>query len=188
MTALPELRLGIFNVWMFLLVYAGGFLLALAAFSKDEKARLFADPKLSLRGIKRVLLHIGQLVALTFVIIMVLTPITRAFGLMAVGLGVFLLGYCTVLVSLRYFRRAAEGQPATDGPYRVSRNPQWVGLFLVLLGAAITSGAWLMIVMVLVVGCIYHLQILEEEKACTAMYGGAYIRYLRQVPRYFLSF
>jgi protein-S-isoprenylcysteine O-methyltransferase Ste14 len=63
-----------------------------------------------------------------------------------------------------------------------------VGLFLVLLGAAILSGAWLMIVMVLVVALIYHLQILEEEKACSSLYGESYLRYLRQVPRYFYWF
>jgi len=188
MSALPELHLGILNGWILLLAYAAGFLIALAAFSKDEKARLFADPKLTLQGIKRVLLHTGQLVAVAFIAIMVFTPITRSFGLMAAGLTVYVLGYCMVIVSLRYFRRSRLGHPVTDGPYRVSRNPQWVGLFLILLGAAIMSGAWLMIVMVLVVGCIYHLQILEEEKACATLYGEAYARYLRQVPRYFHSF
>ena len=188
MRALPELELGIFNGWIFLVAYAGGLLLALAAFSKDDRARLFADPKVHVRGIKRVVLHMGQLVAITFIVMMVFTPITHAAGLLVVGAGVYGLGYGTVLIALRYFKRATADQPATDGPYRLSRNPQWVGLFLVLLGSAITSGGWLMIVMVLVVGCIYHLQILEEEKACSTLYGEAYRRYLRQVPRYLLWF
>ena len=45
-----------------------------------------------------------------------------------------------------------------------------------------------MIVMVLMVGSIYHIQILEEEKACSALYGQAYQEYMLRVPRYFLYF
>jgi protein-S-isoprenylcysteine O-methyltransferase Ste14 len=54
------------------------------------------------------------------------------------------------------------------------------------MGTAILSAAWLPFVMVLVVGCIYHLQILEEENACASLYGADYINYLHRVPRYFL--
>ena len=78
MTAIPHLEPGISNGWILLLVYAVGFLLALAPFSKDDMARLFADPKLKLRGIKRAILHIGQLVAVTFIVIMVFASITHA--------------------------------------------------------------------------------------------------------------
>ena len=186
MTALPPFELGVSNGWILLVAYGIGLLLALVPFSKDDRLRLFADPKVHLRGLKRIALHIGQFVAVGFIVLMLFTPITHAPGLVLVGTSIYVLGYSTVLIALRYFRRATVGHPATHGPYRVSRNPQWVGLFLVLLGAAITSGAWLMVVMVLLVGCVYHIQILEEEKACSTLYGEPYLKYLRQVPRYFL--
>jgi protein-S-isoprenylcysteine O-methyltransferase Ste14 len=187
-TLLPELKLGILNGWIFLVTYGGGLLIALATFSKDEKARVFADPKQHLRGFKRVALHFGQLVAITFIVLMVFTPITYTIGLLVVGVGVYILGYGMVMIALQYFKQETDDRPVVDGPYRFSRNPQWVGLFLVLLGSAIASGAWLLILMVLVVGVIYHLQILEEEKACKALYGEAYQRYLGQVARYFVWF
>ena len=188
MTLLPELKLGVLNGWIFLAAYAGGFLIMLATFSKDEKARLFVDPKLHLRGLKRVVLHFGQVVAVTFIALMVFTPITYVTSLLVLGVGVFMLGFLTVLVAMQYFKRATEDQPVIDGPYRISRNPQWVGLFLVLLGSAITTGTWLLILMVLVVGVVYHLQILEEENACKALYGESYQRYLSQVARYSVWF
>jgi protein-S-isoprenylcysteine O-methyltransferase Ste14 len=186
MTALPSLQLAVSNVWLLLVAYGIGFLLALRPFSKAEKVRLFADPKKPLRGIKRVTLHFGQFVAFAFIVLMVFTPVTRKVGPLLLGIAIYVGGYFTVVVALRYFRLANEGQPAKDGPYRVSRNPQWVGLFLVLMGTAILSAAWLPFVMVLVVGCIYHLQILEEENACASLYGADYINYLHRVPRYFL--
>ena len=188
MTAFPSFHLGVANVWLLLLAYGIGLLLALVPFSKPEKERLFADPKAHVHGVKRIALLMGQLLAVTFVLLMIFTPITHARAPILVGALVYSLGYATVLIALRYFRRAPEGWPAAEGPYRVSRNPQWVGLFMVLLGAAITSATWLMIAIVLVIGCVYHLQVLEEEKACSALYGEPYVKYLHQVPRYFLVF
>jgi protein-S-isoprenylcysteine O-methyltransferase Ste14 len=186
MTALPSLQLAISNAWLVLVAYGIGFLLALRRFSKGERERLFADPKKPLRGIKRATLHFGQLVAFAFIVLMVFTPITRKFWPLILGIAIYVVGYFTVVVALRYFRFANEGQPAKDGPYRVSRNPQWLGLFLVLMGTAILSAAWLPIAMVLLVGIIYHIQILEEERACATLYGEDYINYLHQVPRYLL--
>jgi protein-S-isoprenylcysteine O-methyltransferase Ste14 len=186
MPALPPLEPALSNAWLFLIAYALGLVLALSRFSTDDRERVFADPKTQLHGIKRLALHLGQLVAIAFILLMVFTPITHSLGLLASGSAIYLLGTSTVIVALRSFRLEVKGKPAKHGLYRVSRNPQWVGLFLVLIGTAIVSGAWLPIAMVVLVGCIYHLQILEEERACASIYGEEYLLYLGQVPRYFL--
>jgi protein-S-isoprenylcysteine O-methyltransferase Ste14 len=88
--------------------------------------------------------------------------------------------------ALYYFRKTPVGQPVVKGPYRMSRNPQWLGLFLVLLGSAIAVGIWLYIGLVVLVGIIYHKQILDEEKACIKKYGESYHEYMERIPRYFL--
>ncbi|TFH32591.1 MAG: phospholipid methyltransferase, partial [Anaerolineales bacterium] len=66
------------------------------------------------------------------------------------------------------------------------RNPQWVGLFSVLLGLAISCGSWLLVLAVCVVGASYHIQIVEEEKLCLAKFGQPYDEYLQRVARYLL--
>jgi protein-S-isoprenylcysteine O-methyltransferase Ste14 len=88
--------------------------------------------------------------------------------------------------ALHYFRITPLRQPVVRGPYRISRNPQWLGLFLVLLGSAIATGIWLYIGMVIIVGFIYHIQILDEEAACIEKYGDSYREYIKRIPRYFL--
>ena len=93
-----------------------------------------------------------------------------------------------VIISLLYFNIATDDQPVTGGPYKFSRNPQWVGLFLLLLGSALTSASWLLLAIVLVVGAIYHIQILAEEQACLEMYEDSYLKYKEEVPRYFYFF
>jgi protein-S-isoprenylcysteine O-methyltransferase Ste14 len=60
-----------------------------------------------------------------------------------------------------------------------------VGLVLVLVGAAITSGVWLYLGIIALVAAIYHLQILAEERLCLAQYGDRYRAYMAKVPRYF---
>jgi protein-S-isoprenylcysteine O-methyltransferase Ste14 len=42
--------------------------------------------------------------------------------------------------------------------------------------------------MVIIVGFIYHIQILDEEAACIKKYGESYRIYMKQIPRYILFF
>ena len=188
MRLLPDFELGFGNGWVLLGVYAVGFLLAVAALSKEDRARLFADPKAQLRGVRRSLLTIGQLVAVASIVLMVISPLAGIAIPLYLGLVMYGTGYGIVIVSLVYFKRATYDRPVTAGPYRLSRNPQWVGLFLVLAGSAVACGSWLLIGMVAIVAVVYHIQILEEERACTDLYGESYLRYVRKVPRYFLFF
>jgi protein-S-isoprenylcysteine O-methyltransferase Ste14 len=187
MQFLPRLSLGLANHWILLTIYAASLMIAVATLGKDKRKWLFADPKEQLRGVKKLLLRIGQAIALLVIVLEALTPLLRAPGyLTGIGLGLFLAGTSFVVVSIYYFGRAANGQPATVGPYRFSRNPQWVGLFAALLGIAVSCWSWLLVLMVGAVGAIYHIQILEEERACQAEFGQRYEEYMQVVPRYLL--
>ena len=104
------------------------------------------------------------------------------------GAVVYAIGYVFVMSALYFFRKAPIGQPVVNGPYSKSRNPQWVGLFLVFIGSAFATGVWLYITMIIVVGFIYHIQILDEEEVCLKRYGKPYRAYMERVPRYFLFF
>ena len=95
-------------------------------------------------------------------------------------------GYGCVVAAWHTFRRTPADQAVVAGPYRLSRNPQWVGLVLVLVGAALMTGVLLYLAMLLVVAVIYHLQILAEERACLEQYGDRFRAYLDAVPRYLL--
>jgi Putative protein-S-isoprenylcysteine methyltransferase len=57
---------------------------------------------------------------------------------------------------------------------------------MALLGLAISAGSILLIILVLLVGFTYHIQILGEEAVCRAKYGVSYDEYLETVPRYLL--
>lgn len=73
---------------------------------------------------------------------------------------------------------------ATEGLYRYSRNPQWVGLVGVYVGTALATGAVLPLALVLILVGAYHVQILLEEAICLSAYGERFREYMTRVPRY----
>lgn len=73
----------------------------------------------------------------------------------------------------------------TDGVYRYTRNPMYLGLLLVLAGWAVFLGN--------VVACLFlpafvlamhRLQILPEERAMESRFGGDYERYAARTRRW----
>ena len=185
MRMLPDFRIGLLNGWLPLVLYFIGLLLAVVSFSGQARARLFEDPKLRMPAGVRVVRFLGQVAMLAYIGMMVFTPLTPGALVFTVGALVYAAGYGSVMIALRTFRQTPANQVVVGGPYRFSRNPQWVGLALVLAGAAIMSGVWLYLGFILAVAIIYHVQILAEEKACLEQYGDRYRAYMAKVPHYF---
>lgn len=77
-----------------------------------------------------------------------------------------------------------EGKLHTDGLYRYTRNPQYVGDILSAIGwAAVTDSRFVMIVGATFV--LYYLLLpFAEEPWLHEQYGPAYERYCREVPRF----
>lgn len=185
MLTLPDLRLGLFNGWLPLALYFAGFVLAVATYSGEARARLFADPKYRMPAPVRVVRFLGQVAMLVYIGLMVWTPLAPGTFAFLIGALIYCLGYACVIDALHHFEHTPLGQPIVSGPYRLSRNPQWVGLVLVLAGAAVMTGTWLYVGVVLLVAVIYHQQILAEETVCLEQYGDDFRGYMAAVPRYF---
>ena len=112
------------------------------------------------------------------------------------------LGWCLIaiaplapLTAMMQFRRAHTTinplDPAkvtvlvTDGIYRWTRNPMYLGLFVLLAGWAIHLGTLSCFVLPpLFVLFMTQIQILPEERALREHFGDDYERYYRQVGRW----
>jgi protein-S-isoprenylcysteine O-methyltransferase Ste14 len=73
----------------------------------------------------------------------------------------------------------------TTGPYRYSRNPQYVGTIPTVLGWAILCDSVLALVAALLVSAWFVLVPLAEEPWCREHLGAAYEAYAARVPRFF---
>ena len=73
----------------------------------------------------------------------------------------------------------------TDGLYRISRNPMYLGMLLILFGWGVWLGSSLNIALIaLFVWAITELQIKPEERALRDKFGQAYDDYCARVRRW----
>ncbi len=76
-------------------------------------------------------------------------------------------------------------QLVTDGVFRISRNPMYLGLVLVLIGWAVwldSASPWFIPPLFMIV--ITRVQIIPEERALERLFGPQYAAYRRSVARW----
>lgn len=104
----------------------------------------------------------------------------------AIGLAIFVWGLLT-------FYRLRTGimlqKPAVslveEGPYRWSRNPQYVAFNAIYVGAALLANTvWPLVLLPVVVGTILIAVISREERYLRSTFGPAYDDYCRRVKRW----
>jgi protein-S-isoprenylcysteine O-methyltransferase Ste14 len=156
-------------------------------------ALLYARWEYRKRG-KLTLLGLVLLCAMLFVPNLVLHYATTyemsgtVLDYIGVVVGGFGLGLC--LVSILFFRSATKvlcldpGRLSTAGPYRWSRNPQYLGWFLFLLGFALNDWSLWCLGALVAVAVSLHLLVLVEEEHLLRSFGEPYAAFCRKVPRY----
>lgn len=115
-------------------------------------------------------------------------PIQAGLGMLfiATGAAIFIWGLMT-------FYRVRTGimlqKPAVSlveaGPYRWSRNPQYVAFNAIYIGAALLANTvWPIVLLPVVIATISIAVILREERYLRSTFGSAYEDYCRRVKRW----
>ena len=101
------------------------------------------------------------------------------------------LGLITFIISLMYLGSSTRlGLPTdntelkTNGIYRLSRNPMYLGFNLLTISSIIYTLNIVIIILGIYSIIIYHLIILGEEKYLSARFGDAFKMYKETVRRY----
>jgi len=74
-----------------------------------------------------------------------------------------------------------------QGPYKISRNPQILGGYLLVIGTAIQWLSLYSLGWVLMYAIITHWMVLSEEEHLSRIYSEEYEKYCLEVPRYFIG-
>ncbi|USH00148.1 isoprenylcysteine carboxylmethyltransferase family protein [Thermococcus argininiproducens] len=120
-----------------------------------------------------------------------LMPINKTVAL-AGGITMAVLGVAIMLLGMLEFRsfKKMSGMESsrliTSGIYRYSRNPQYVGWFLALLGISIAGRSLLalLLTIALIIGIhLYNVKL--EEPYLERVFGEEYLKYKKSTPRYF---
>ena len=124
-----------------------------------------------------------------------LLPSADVSDAVAAPLGIVLLvaGLGVAGAFIREFRRTGTnidpGRPTTAivtaGPYRLTRNPGYVGMTLICAGVAIlTSTLWAFATLAAAIAVVDRGVIAREERYLERKFGGQYLDYKRRVRRW----
>ena len=107
-------------------------------------------------------------------------------ALAATGVTFFLLSVTIMRNNWRAgFDRKQNTALVTDGIYKTSRNPAFVGFNLLYIGCSLAVPNVFIIAISLIAIAAFHVQILGEEKFLAEKFGQDYIDYRNKVRRYF---
>lgn len=118
------------------------------------------------------------------------------FGRTELSLVLFGLGFLIIFIGIFQFARAKtttnpinltkSSSLVTQGIFKYSRNPMYLGMLLLLLGYGLRLGNAFNTL--LAAGFVYymnHFQIKKEEEALTTLFGKAYRNYCKVTRRWF---
>ena len=110
-------------------------------------------------------------------------------GVAAMIAGGVLVLWCAVLFVSRGRGTPAPFDPPRQfvaaGPYRVVRNPMYIGALAVLAGSGLYVGSVSILILSIIAAALFHaLVVLVEEPGLTARFGDSYLSYRASVGRW----
>jgi protein-S-isoprenylcysteine O-methyltransferase Ste14 len=184
MSLIPDFELGLWNAWILVLSF-------LLLFTVWEVLNRLRGQKGSGRPNKppfnekeKKLYGISQLMFWASVIYSVFLPLKLGTVWFYAGLLVYLFGMFFTIVAGTSLDNTPINRPATEGLYRISRNPIYFGTFLMFIGIGIACASWLFLLLITVFIALYDILIAPEERWCLEKYGDTYREYMIRTPKW----
>ncbi len=114
------------------------------------------------------------------------------FLLRILGMAIILLGFFIAFGTMVWFGiRRAFGFEVKGlirvALYRLTRNPQIIGGYLLVIGITVQWPSWYSLSWIIMYGLIGHWMIITEEEHLRGEYGQEYEDYCEQTPRYLFN-
>jgi len=133
-------------------------------------------PSKFLSFLQRIRVFSGFIIAAVFLVFSRPTPLTLAVGISIAGVGVLIRAW-----ACGHLRKSSELD--VSGPYAHTRNPLYLGTFIIALGFGVASGAWwLFLLIAAYVGSIYFPVMNVEAVVLEQRLGEEYRDYAEKVP------
>ncbi len=134
------------------------------------------------------------MIAIIYLSSLIIEPITFNYQTL-ISILVVVIGLAYAIPSFRLFAKykttispftpSETSALVTDGMYRYSRNPMYLGLVFLTIAATIFFGTWLGVVIVVAfIFLLNFLQIIPEEEALLDIFGEEYVEYQKKVRRW----
>jgi len=102
-----------------------------------------------------------------------------------IALFIYILGISVLIIATVDFAKPEQSGINTNGIYKISRNPMYIGYFIYFPGCVLLTRSIFLFISLLVFQLAAHWIILSEERWCVNKFGTEYINYMNKVKRYF---
>ena len=183
MALIPEFEPGVWNAWLFMIVFLLQWLAVLflprrIAERTSHPADLKQSRKDKIIGAATQIFWIGAILYSVFL------PFKTGTAWFYAGLGVFIIGLAVLVAATVNVTRAEADKPFTNGIYRFSRHPMYLAMILIYIGVSIAAVSWLFLLITIITVFLQRQQMIQEENYCRRKFGDEYSRYMSRTPRW----
>ena len=183
---IPAFELGVWNAWIITAIFYVATLLPLQIGNKKANRRGEGEPAFSdVSRAHRIAMLMTHAVILPFTIgYSIFLPMKLGTEWFYVGILVSILGTVVSFLAGVAFATAPLNEPMTRGVYSISRNPMYLGVFLMYVGIGMACASWVFLLCAVLWIVSWHFGVPEEEHILFKKYGSAYREYMNRTPRW----
>lgn len=181
MTLVPPFEIGLLNAWILSLAFLFvqfGLLVIFNRIYKGAFKRATAPQPAEKVDRFVVLLMIAAFIYSVFL------PLEQGSVWFYIGVPIYSLGLIILIIASSNFATTLLDEPVTKGIYHYSRNPMYLGMFLVFIGISIASASWVFLLISIALITLINIEVVYEERFCLEKYGDAYREYMKRAPRW----
>jgi protein-S-isoprenylcysteine O-methyltransferase Ste14 len=181
MSLVPAFELGLWNAWILiipLIIFWFSGIKFLFSKRMPENTVSFKRKK------DKIIMQILMVTMFGSFFYSIFVPLKLGTIWLSIGLFIFIAGMVFIIMAMIDFATTPIDKPVTKGIYRYSRNPMFIGFFLVYLGIAVACVSWIYLVITILFILIMHYISPFEEAITLGHYGKAYKEYMKRTPKW----
>jgi protein-S-isoprenylcysteine O-methyltransferase Ste14 len=187
MSLIPAFEIGVWNLWIFMVAWVFFHVVPLdwPIFRYDYKAQFkksaaYPPPNKS----EKIMNNFGTAILIILIIYSIFLPLPLGTPLLYAGIALFVVGLIISVIARISWRTTPIDEPITNGLYKYSRHPIYIGVFVQYIGIGIASASWLFLLLMIIHIILAILCAPAEERYCLEKYGDTYLKYLNRTPRW----
>jgi protein-S-isoprenylcysteine O-methyltransferase Ste14 len=187
MSIAPAFELGLWNAWVFTLYVISSNVLPYVLSGKLIDSEVWKKATGADMQLNETEKKISKIISFLFYALIAYSffiPLKLGTIWLYVGLLVYLLGVIIETTAMLNFLTTPVNKPVIKGVYRVSRNPVYLGMFLMFIGISVACASWVFLLATVALVILIHVSLVSEERWGSERYGDTYREYMKRIPRW----
>lgn len=183
MSLIPEFKIGLWNGWIFILFC---FIIDVLFMANKDTVKRGSLNDFNYSKFERIFLwYVGFTVWIALILYSIFLPLKIGTLWFYIGAPLCIIGLVIQTIAHINFVSTPVNIPITEGLYKITRHPRYLGFDFIYIGASIACASWLYMIFSIIFIIIQYYSAPKEEQFCLEKYGEDYREYIKKTPRYF---